>query len=477
MNILQKRGALALMLACLQPLAQSGAAPAGQADAPSAYTHTLELGLNGKESLVQLRLPKEVYLASRSAELADLRIFDQDGKMVRFAYLDPAGEAPVSVVATPTAIFPVMAEAGAGNHPSLDIRTSPDGTLVSINGRSQDGANGGGSKLAALVVDTRVSDPAAASVPIAALRLSLPRNVDNYTARVALEVSDDLKHWESLGESVVSWMTNADTKALAIDRIEFDAQSFRYARLSWREGTPLLFSSVVAERRARTDAAVTRDSMVLTAQPGRVGRDLIYRAGPALPVRSFGLKFVADNAVVPALVGRYIELPVLKQGESTRWDFEPAFRATFFRLAQGGKTRTSGDVAIGESHVGEWVVRPLADLATAPTVQISWQPASIVFLSGGKKPYTLAVGRDGAAGAAVDVSSVAPGFGSAELAALEQATTGTIRQQRVADPGISDAAAAAASARGRTVVLWGVLLIGVLALGLMVRHLVKQMPA
>jgi hypothetical protein len=167
----------------------------------------------------------------------------------------------------------------------------------------------------------------------------------------------------------------------------------------------------------------------------------------------------------------------LKQGESTRWDFEPAFRATFFRLAQGGKTRTSGDVAIGESHVGEWVVRPLADLATAPTVQISWQPASIVFLSGGKKPYTLAVGRDGAAGAAVDVSSVAPGFGSAELAALEQATTGTIRQQRVADPGISDAAAAAASARGRTVVLWGVLLIGVLALGLMVRHLVKQMPA
>jgi hypothetical protein len=36
---------------------------------------------------------------------------------------------------------------------------------------------------------------------------------------------------------------------------------------------------------------------------------------------------------------------------------------------------------------------------------------------------------------------------------------------------------AAVSARGRTAILWGVLVVGVLALALMVRHLVKQMPA
>lgn len=477
MNVFHRSGALALMLACLQPLSHAGAAAAGEADAPSAYTHALELGVSGKESLVRLRLPKEVYQASRSARLDDLRLFDQEGKMVRFAFLDPAGETREGVVATSAAIFPVMAEAGAGNHPSLDIRTSADGTLVSVNARSQEAGSANGSKLAALVIDTRADAAAATSANITSLRLSLPPNVDNYTARIALEVSDDLKNWENLGDSVVSWLTNADTKTLASDRIEFDAQAFRYARLTWREGTPLLFAKVVAERRTRADAARTLDSMVLTAQPGRVAKDLVYRAGPALPVQSFGLQFAGDNVVVPALVGRYIEVPALKQGQSTRWDFEPDFRATFFRLTQGGKIRTSGDIAMKEAHVDEWVVRPLGDLAAAPTLRITWQPASIVFLSSGKKPYTLAVGRNAAAGADVALSSVAPGFGAAELAAIEQATTGAIRQQHVAQAGISDAAAAAASARGRTAVLWGVLLIGVLALGLMVRHLVRQMPA
>lgn len=475
-----RKGARAVVvtLACVQPLVQASVGAAVPADGPQQYTHTLELGFTGKESLVQLRLPKEVYQASHSSSLADLRIFDQDGKAVRFAFLDSDGQAQVSYRTTPVSIFPVMAESDGKIRPSLDIRTSADGTLVSVNARTDDGRTAGGSKLTTLVLDTGAQEQAGApSAQITSLRLSLPPGVDNYTARIILEVSDDLKQWESLGESLVSWMTNADTKVLANDRIEFDAHAFRYARLSWREGTPLLFSKVVAERRSRIEAARIIDSMILAPQPGRVANDLVYRSSPAIPVQSFGLQFAAEDVVAPALVGRYIELPAVKQGQPNRWDFQPAFRATFFRLTQGGKIRTSGDVDVGESHVAEWVVRPLAYLSAAPTVRISWQPASIVFLAGGTQPYSLAIGRDTVAGAAAGISSVAPGFGAAELSALERATTGAMRQQRAAAPATSEADIAGVSARGRTAMLWGVLLVGVIALALMVRHLLKQMPA
>lgn len=464
--------------ACVASAARGGDAGAGQADAPERYTHTLELGVSGKESLVQLRLPKEVYQASRSAHLADLRIFDQQGKLVPFAILEPGAPAQVSYRTTPVAIFPVMAEAEGSVHPSLDIRTSSDGKLVSVNARIENGGKRETSKLASLVLDTRAEEaPGAESSEISALRLTLPANVDNYTARIALEVSGDLKHWESLGESLVSWMTNADTKALASDRIEFDSQAFRYARLSWREGTPLVFSKIVAERRTRAEAKRQIDTVMLTAQPGQVGNDFVYRASAAIPVQAFGLEFIEQNVVLPALVGRYVELPALKEGQPKRWDFQPAFRATFFRLTQGGKIRTSGDVAIGESHVAEWVVRPLASLSSPPTLRISWEPANIVFLAAGRKPYSLAVGRDAANSAAVDIANVAPGFGPAELMQIEHATIGQVSQQRVAKPVTSEADMAAVSARGRTAVLWGVLVVGVLALALMVRHLVKQMPA
>jgi hypothetical protein len=465
-------------LACVQSTAQVPVAGASQADGPERYTHTLELGVSGKESLVQLRLPKEVYQASRSSHLADLRIFDQQGKMVPFAILDPGTQAQVSYQTTSVAIFPVMADFNGSERPSLDIRTSADGTLVSVNARNQDSGKRAIEKLAALVLDTRAKEPAGAEPSeISALRLALPPNVDNYTARIALEVSDDLKHWESLGDSLVSWMTNADTKALASDRIEFDSRTFRYARLSWREGTPLIFSSVIAERRTRTEAKRQVDSMVLTSQPGRAGNDFVFRAAPALPVQSFGLQFAEQNVVLPALVGRYVELPVVKEGQPKRWDFQPDFRATFFRLTQGGKIRTSGDVTIGESHVAEWVVRPLGTMSSTPTLRISWQPASIVFLAGGKKPYSLAVGRDASPSAVVDISNVAPGFGAAELLEIEHATTGSLVQQRAAASVSSEAEIAAISARGRSAILWGVLLIGVIVLALMVRHLFKQMPA
>lgn len=449
-----------------------------QADGPGQYTHTVELGVSGKESLVRLRLPKEVYQASRSAHLADLRIFDRQGKLVPFAVLEPGAPAQVSYRTSPVAIFPVMAESEGKASPSLDIRTSSDGTLVSVNARNEDGRKRDTSKLASLVLDTRAEEAAGtASSEISALRLTLPAYVDNYTARIALEVSDDLKHWESLGESLVSWMTNADTKALASDRIEFDSQAFRYARLSWREGTPLVFSKVVAERRTRAEAKRQIDTVALTAQPGKVGNDFVYRASSAIPVQAFGLQFTEQNVVLPALVGRYVELPALKEGQPRRWDFQPAFRATFFRLTQGGKIRTSGDVEIGESHVAEWVVRPLASLSSLPTLRISWEPANIVFLAAGLKPYSLAVGRDAANSAAVNIANVAPGFGPAELTDIEHATIGQVLQQRAATPVTSEADMAAVSARGRTVILWGVLVVGVLALALMVRHLLKQMPA
>lgn len=464
------------MAACAAALvcASAAAQEAAPKDSPSLYAQAIPLTVSGKEALAQLRVPQAAYLASRSANLDDLRIFDRNGQPVRFAVRTPAPRADDTVNSSAVTIFPVRSTAGGDGGASLDIRTSTDGKLISVNTRSRNETKPG-DVLSALVLDLQ-ADGKPATLPVVALRLQPPNDTDNYTARIGVEVSDDLKRWTDGGEAVVSWLQNADGKTLASDRIELDGGTARYARLVWREGAPLQFASVTAERRSGLPTQGQLDTMVIAGQPGKVAGDIVYRAALALPVRSVGLQFGEQNVVAPALLGHYIELPAVRSGDAPRFDIEPLVRSTFYRLSQGGKVRASGDLKIDETHVGEWVLRPTAPLSPAPSLRLAWEPATIVFLASGAAPYTLAVGRDKVKNAAQDVASVAPGFGEAELAQLELAVAGAAQENRVAGPAPGAAQQAAAAARTRTIILWSVLVLGVLAVALMARQLMRQMP-
>ena len=462
-----------LAAALLLPLAASSAGAAPASDGPALYAGVAELRVSGKEAVAQLRLPREVYMASRSAQLDDLRIFDRNGQPVSFALRTPRPPADNSVSVSEVAIFPVRGQStGDSTAASLQVSTSADGKVISVKTNSGAGARPD-AQLNALVLDLTGDQTA----PVHALRLTPPPNIGNYTARIVVEVSTDLKRWEEAGEAPVSWLRNARQSDLVSDRIELDsAGAYRYARLTWREGAPLEFTRIEAERRSATPAARASDSMVINGVPGRFVNDIVYPAAVALPVHSVSLQFDERNVVAPAALGSYLEIPVLKKGEPARYDFEPHLRATFYRLAQGGKVRTSGEFEIDHRHVAEWVLRPVTALTPAPAMRISWEPDTILFLANGAAPYTLAVGRAGVGSVAGAIDRVAPGFGEADLARAELATLGAMRSQSVAAPSASEAQLAAAGARSRTVVLWAVLVIGVLAVALMARQLMRQMP-
>ena len=459
-----------LMTACAALIASAAMAQTAPPDSPALYAQVAPVNVSGKEALAQLRVPRDIYMASRSAQLADLRLFDRNGAPLRFALRAPALPAAAPVSSSPVTVFPVRAAAGASAATSLEVRTSSDGKLISVNARSA-GEVKAGESLGALVLDLGEVTPQ----PLIALRLQPPRDADNYTARIAVELSDDLKSWRDAGEAVVSWLRNADGKTLASDRIELDGSGGRYARLTWREGVPLAFAGVTAERRGTGAPALPLESMLINGRPGKVAGDIVYEAALALPVRAVGLQFGEQNVVAPALLGRYIALPAVNGGEA-RYDVEPLFRATFYRLNQGGKLRASGDFTVDETHVAEWVLRPQAALTPPPSLRIGWQPATIVFLTSGAPPYSLAVGRDKADSAVADIASVAPGFGETELAQVETATVGPARANTGAAVAAGAAQEAAAAARTRTMILWAVLVLGVLAVGLMARQLMRQMP-
>jgi hypothetical protein len=362
----------------------------------------------------------------------------------------------------------------------LQIRTSDDGSVISVTARKDAAAAARPEAVSSLILDLRPPqsrNDAMVGAPVSALTFTLPSGARNYSARIAIEASDDLQRWEQLCEGTVSWLVNSSGESVHKDRIEFGPSGARYARVSWLEGTPVQFAGVTADHSRQTAVAQQMETLSLKPLPGSFEHDLVYRSPIAIPVQAVGLEFATENVVLPVLIGTYVELPSKNLSQRTVRDFQPTIRTTFFQLKQNGEHRVSRDVAVEPTHLAEWVVRFQGPLAEQPRLRLGWNPSSMVFVAGGKGPYTLAFGRDKAEPAAVDIRQVAPGFSDRELARLERATAGAVVQQK-AEPSVDASASTPASAvHGRMLILWALLLGGVAVLSFMAWRLVTQMKS
>jgi len=482
---------LLAFLAAVFALPPAAAGPREEAqepsDLPADYSHTLPLTVTGQQGVVSFRLPQAVYLHARSADLADLRLFDADGAKRPFAVYVPSPQTRTRQQSWPVKRFAVMAGKTQGQTVdgiSLDIKTSADGTLLSVKTKpGKPSPTGEKQTLAGLVLD--VGKPGDTARPlIGALNFAPPPALASYSAQVWLEVSDDLKHWETIGAAELSWLADmqpspggqGEPATLANDRLEFAPRAFRYARLSWRGGEPLDFAKITAESVEQTADAPALERLALQPAPGRKPEDLVYRAGVAIPVERIEPRFSEPNAVLPVEIGTYRELPAQSPRQPNTWLFKPLSRTVFYQITQAGSLRRSGEWPVPVSHFAEWVVRPQTPATSRPELQVIWQPATLVFLAAGRAPYTLAFGRENAKPAAAGLAEVAPGFSAQELSQTEQAQAGPLQSQPAAAAGTRSAAeAAAASAQSRTLILWGVLLAGVGVLGAMVWRLFRQM--
>jgi len=83
-------------LICCSLLAASAALAAPGQDRPQDYAWSMSIQSPAGAGIVQLSLPREVYLHARSASLADVRLFDADGKRLSYAIGAPPRNRPRS---------------------------------------------------------------------------------------------------------------------------------------------------------------------------------------------------------------------------------------------------------------------------------------------------------------------------------------------------------------------------------------------
>ena len=468
-------------LICCNLLAAGAAMAAPGQDRPQDYAWSMSIQSPVGAGIVQLSLPREVYLHAHSTSLADVRLFDANGKRLAYAIGTPPAQSTTQQTAIPARIFPVTGAPATGDGlQGIDIRTADDGRLLSVSTRA--GAAATTAALQALILDLGKQ---AENKRIAALRFTPPARTDNYSAQVLLEVSDDLKQWDAIGTTTLNWLSNSDTQTLANDSIAFAPRAFRYARLSWQAGEPLAFAAITAQAVSETDIAAPRASVVLQGVPGKQDNEWRYATPLAIPADSIALQLTQTNTVLPVTLGVYRQnsyvprhrLHLRQQARAAQGAyFDPLLSTTFYRIGLDGKERISGDLAMPVTQTNEWVLQTATELpfsaSSAPALRLGWTPATVVFLASGKPPYQLAFGNSNATAVAQPLSQVAPGFKADELLALKTASAGALQ------PNTGAAAPAPATKDGapwRLAALWAALLLGVAVLGFFAWRLLSQM--
>jgi len=407
-------------------LAAAALVAAAPADGPEAYPVHVRVTAAPGVGLQRVELPAAILAGAASPGLTDLRLFDADGRALPLA---PAAPTP-GLRRVALAPLPIRAAAERMRVTALSVELDPAGrpraaTLAGTPGRGEAAATVG------VLLDTRALGGAARRLQLTA---TLPAG---QPVSVTVAASPDLRRWRTLGEAG-GYAGDGTPVALTVP-LGDAALARDWLRVMWTADTRLLGPVVVRGATLETAGDAPAAMEVTADAPEPVGGAVTFAVPFATPVISIAITPRGAQGAVPVRVlGRDAdEEPWLPLGQG---------------LAAVGR-----QVPLTGTAARVLRIEPLggAGFAAAPAIRFGLEPRAVLFVGGGRRPYTLAAGRRGA-----------PDF---TLSRASLGVDGPPAAARAADPPVHLVLAApdARDAQRRQALLWGVLLLATAALGWM----------
>ena len=450
-----QRLAIAIFLAVV-----STTLSAADANSPAAYALRLPITLAIDAPLQRLQLPAQALVQLQSSGYSDVRIFNAQGQPVPMA-LSRVATNPAQRGLVVLNAFPILGSQATTALDGLQLRIEErQGKRVVQLATSKDAASPTTQNVLGALFDAReVKTPVVAI----ALDVDLPP-AQPITFNV--QASKDLKNWRPLADTV---LFKTDAASLGVSTIVLPPQDVtgHYLRVTWRDDNAQL-------------AGVTlRTATLTTAVAGSfITRVVVAVAPPVLDSPhefSFRLPFatpVAALRIEPA--GSNMLAPVRVLGRNTRDQPWITLASTVvYKLTSGGKTQINDSIELSGAATREIKIeadKKTPGFSAVPEVSVLFDPVQLVFFAGGEGPFTLAVGATSVASAYLPLPSLMPGYQPDQENKLPLANPETSGTNMV----VIATNSADGSIPTRSLVLWGVLMAGALALATMAWALTKQ---
>lgn len=441
---------------------------AAEVDKPESYALRFALQTQTSAGLQRLALPSAALGAIQTSNLADIRVFNASGEAVPIALLPQRAETkPVSPRSF--TIYPInvtekqradlggmrlrIEEAGGRRVVTLDSagKATPSASAVKQIGALVD-SNQFVGKLDYLLVDAEL--PIGEPVPI------------------SVSASKDLKSWRTLADASPVFRFGGDGSPgnlrVALNGAALDRE---YLRIIWpTQAAFKLRSAQLAEMPAV--APIVRSELPLVAAVGSAPNELIASMPFATPVHALALRAGPGNALIPVRIHA-------RNAKNEPWRFVTS--SVIYRIAGNNSEAVNPPIEVNGLVAREIKIEAdknsTAFASAVPSVQAIVNPVSLAFVASGSPPYALAVGRKDAKAIALPVSSLVPGYTEGSEAQLTLATVdaSSMTKSPAAEPtALSTIKEKVGAPSERSLVLWGVLIVGVLLLGLIAWGLLKQ---
>lgn len=411
--------------------------------------------LKGSDAFHRLTLPTEVYRDARR-DLGDVGVLNARGEAVPFAFApepDPVREAPTSA---PLPQFPVTSRPlGAttiAGRVEVNVRTRPDGTLVSVQERTP-------GKQAAPRPIAYVLDASQLKSSVGALLFDWEAAPGAEIVKLTVEASDDLRDWRTLATRAPLVRLEQAGQSLSQTRIELRGSSAKYYRITW-DSAPFVLKSVLAES---VPAVKPRERLVAKHRAVETkDGESVYDLGARLPVEMVRVVFLEPNSVAA------YEIAVR---DTPKDPWRTIASTTFHRVVRDGVELNSAPLPVGRRSERYWKLKPRAKAEGAPPeLEVHWRPAEIVFIAKGEAPFTLAFADPQAKSTALPISSLIPNYERGAEVKLPQAFPGNV----TGAPPVTGLQSFMGDVSPKRVGLWAILLLGVAVLGFMAWRLLGQ---
>jgi hypothetical protein len=434
------------------------------APTPSEFAWRASLQLPPGASVARVAVPAPALLQLQSADARDLRIFNSAGEAVAFARMGAPAVPLVKTRSYPA--LPLYRPAIGSSRPKgslqvrIDAAAGPQSVWVQMDGAEVAGAP----KLSSVLFATQDEQRLLSAIDVQG---TLPANTP---IRISVSSSADLAQWTAAPVRGRLYRFKGDGAPVNMT-LEFEQPiklEGRYLRLDWNGQDDVSIAGVagVVAPAAQAPARVRAE---LAAPQAASSGAVEIATGFLTPIAALLLSTPRENSLLP--------VRILGRSEASQ-PWRLLGQTVVYRLGTAGGETVNPPAAL-QGASARWLRIEStngADLSAARLqASAEFEPMQLVFLATGAGPFELAAGRTGTGPAALPVTMIASALGSRKVEDLPAASIGPA-VLRTTDEGLV-ARLWPGTAPGKTTVLWGVLLAGVLLLGGVAWSLFRQLNA
>lgn len=438
--------------------ALAGATAHAQDPARADFGYGQRLTAEGVGAVYALPLPIEVYRHTAFADLRDLRVLNGRGEAVPYALSAPeTARAAPRRAALP--LFPLHGDPATAVD-ALRLKVTAAGASVEIQNPQ---APPGAAPPSGYLLDSHADDSG-----IVALELGWDAAAGDFSARLRVEASDDLKYWRNVVTDAPVVSLHYAGEQFTRSRVEIADTQSKFLRLEW-QGRGAVITGVTAERRtAQPDAPRTRTRVAAKAVAGKPG-EYEYDLGGHFPVDRLSLALPEENSLARV---------AFDARESPGVEWRPQTAGTVYRLrVEGAPDLESAPLSVATCRCRFWRLRIVSAASglgsAAPALIAGWSQDRLEFLARGDSPFELVYGNSAVTASAATVGGLlAPVAGGTLASARLGARVARAEAPfEIGGPGRLDRSNTPDFKRAA--VLWAALVVAVALLGRMAWQLVK----